>query len=534
MARSDRERGSPARLMIALTLCASGSFALNRAEANEPGPVWVYFTDKGFADAGAEARAVESLRDSYNPRAVQRRQLRRTDPGLFDARDLPPAALYVEGVTATGASLRVASRWLNAVSVNATPEQCAAIASLDFVARVEPVRRGVRRDRDLERPALESPGFAGRGFYGLAEAQLAQVRLTELHAAGFTGQGVVVGVLDTGFRRDHNVFNEPGHALSVVAEHDFVKGDGNTAIEAGDHGDQHVHGTLILSVLGAYRPGELVGAAYDASYILCKTEDYENEVPVEEDYFAAGIEFVEQQGGDMLTASLGYIDWYTQADLDGQTTVTAIAVNTATANGVFCCSSAGNNYHDANPATSSLVTPTDAFGLISCGAADSSGVIADFSSSGPTADGRVKPELLARGVSTYCVWPYDTSNYATAGGTSLSTPVVAGAVACLIGARPAWTVERMRTYLFATASDQVANGQPDPLFVRGYGMLDAMAAYELGCPADFDGNIFVNGDDFDAYVAQFELGLPGADFDGNGFVNGDDFDGFAAAFEAGC
>lgn len=502
--------------------------------ADDAAPVWVYFKDKGFADGASERAAAESLRDTYDPRAVARRQLRRSDPGLFDARDLPVAPAYVEAATATGVRLRVASRWLNAVSVDATPEQMAALLGLGCVDHLEPVRRGARRDASLEAPALVEPAFSERGFYGYAEAQLAQIALSDLHALGYTGQGVILGVLDSGFRRDHNAFNEPGHVINVIAEHDFINNDANVGIDPGDDPAQHEHGTLILSVLGAYRPGELVGGAYNASFVLCKTEDVTSETPVEEDYYAAGLEFIEQHGGDVATSSLGYIDWYTQADLDGQTAVTTIAVNTATANGVFCCTAAGNEYHDANPSTSSLGAPADAFKVLTCGAADSGGVIADFSSDGPTADGRQKPELLARGVSTYCVWPRDTFHYATAGGTSLSTPLVASAVACLAGARPNWTVDRMRTYLFATASDMVANGQPDPLFVRGYGVLNAAAAYALGCPSDFNGDTFVNGSDFDEFIIAFEAGDASADYDANTFVTGDDFDQFVIAFEAGC
>ncbi len=526
--------GRSCRLILASAALATLLSPWSALGAGPDAPVWVYFTDKGIADAASERAAIDDLANTYNPRAIARRQHRRTDPGLFDARDLPVAPAYVNAVSGTGASVRIASRWLNAVSVNATPEQVAALRALGCVSKVETVRRAAPRDATLEAPVRVDAGFAGRGFYGYADAQLAQINLINLHAAGFTGQGVVVGILDTGFRRDHNAFNEPGHTVNVVAEHDFINNDGNTGIEAGDPSDQHSHGTLILSVIGAYRPGELVGGAYDASFILCKTEVVPSETPVEEDYYAAGLEFIESNGGDMATSSLGYIDWYTQADLDGQTAVTTIAVNTATANGVFCCTAAGNEYHDANPATSHLIAPADALKVITCGAADSAGNIADFSSDGPTADGRQKPEVLARGVGTSCVWPYDTVNYASASGTSLSTPVVASAVACLIGARPGWTVDRMRNYLFWTAGDYIANGQPDAEFVRGYGVIDAKAAYDLGCPSDYNGDSFVNGIDFDEFVDVFIAGSPAADFDGNTFVNGDDFDGFTAAFVAGC
>jgi serine protease AprX len=312
--------------------------------------------------------------------------------------------------------------------------------------------------------------------YGNSTAQLNQINLLALHNQGYSASGIIVGILDTGFQRTHAAFNNPLHALSVIAEWDFVNNDNNTAIQPGDASDQHAHGTMILGTLASYLPGTLVGGAYSASFVLCKTEDITQEVPAEEDNYVGGLEFIEAHGADMATSSLGYIDWYTQAQLNGQTAVTTIAVNTATSLGVHCCTAAGNNGHDATPAASHLIAPADAFQEIACGAADAAGVIADFSSDGPTADGRVKPEVLARGVNTWTISPWDNTSLATASGTSLSTPLVACAVACLAQAHPGWTVDQMRNALTNSAGDFIANGTHDPLYVRGYGVINAYAA----------------------------------------------------------
>jgi hypothetical protein len=299
-----------------------------------------------------------------------------------------------------------------------------------------------------------------------------------LHDEGFSGENVIIGVLDTGFKRSHAAFNNPDRPLNVVAEWDFVNDDPHASPEPGDPATQHHHGTMVLGVLGAYMPGSLVGGSYEASFILCKTEDVTDEHPAEEDNYVAGLEFVEAHGGDLVTASLGYIDWYTQKDLDGLTAVTTIAVNAATSRGVHCCNAAGNSGHDSDPATSRLLAPADAFKAITCGAVKSSGGTATFSADGPTADGRVKPEVLARGQDTRTISPTSDSAYTSGNGTSLSTPVVAGAVACLIQARPHWTVDQMRTALFETADYFAAQGTHDPAFVRGFGIIDAFAAYE--------------------------------------------------------
>jgi serine protease AprX len=458
-----------------------------RLEEEPVTKAWVFFRDKGFADEQARSAALSRVAHQYNRRAVQRRQMRsvyaKRGEAVIRDFDLPVAPAYVQAVTATGADVHVKSSWLNAISVEASREQLEAIAALPYVDRLEAVRRSYRRP-DLNVQDLGSGPFPTQGArgarvdYGNSAAQLNQINLVNLHNAGYTGQGVIIGILDTGFKRTHVAFNNPAKPLNVIAEWDFVDDDGNTGQEAGDPFDQHRHGTLILGCIGAYQPGSLVGGAYDASFVLCKTEDTTQEVPAEEDDYVAGLQFIESHGADMSTASLGYVDWYTQAQLDGQTAVTTIAMNIHTSLGVHHCNAAGNEGHDSNPATSHLIAPADGYDVITCGAATSTGSIASFSSDGPTADGRVKPEVLARGVSTHTVSASSDTSYTTADGTSLSTPVVACAIACLVQAKPYWTVDDMRQHLFETADYYVANGTYDPTYVRGYGMVNAYAAYD--------------------------------------------------------
>ncbi len=457
------------------------------AEQPEPVKTWVFFVDKGLQSQEQIEAAVSEVAATYNPRATQRRQLRgtsaRSGGPLFDLRDVPVAESYVDAVVATGARLHIRSRWLNAVSVWATRQQAEQIAALPFVDRLEAVRQSRRVDvsnvQEVDPSTTPPPEGNTRSLnYGNSTAQLSQINLINLHDAGYTGAGVIVGILDSGFRRTHQAFHNPGHDVHVVAEWDFVDNDSNTAPETGDPSSQHNHGTMILGCLAAYQPGTLIGGAFNASFVLCKTEDTTQEVPAEEDNFVAGLEFIEAHGADMSTASLGYIDWYTQAQLDGQTAVTTIACNISTGLGIHHTNAAGNEYHDTNPAVSHLIAPADAFQVITCGAVDSSGTIASFSSDGPTADGRVKPEVLARGVTTHTISPSSDTSYTTADGTSLSTPVVACALACLIQAKPYWTVDQMRARLFETSDYFVANGTFDPLYVRGYGVINAFAAYD--------------------------------------------------------
>jgi serine protease AprX len=454
-------------------------------ESDEPQKLWINFTDKSIPDEAAYLVAVDQLASNYNPRALERRRLRRTAPGLIDGLDLPLSQHYVEAIESTGARVDKKSRWLNAVSVHADRTQAERIAKLPCVRSLRPVRVGRREDPSASPEAGDDLSQIDRDFYGQAQTQLDQINLPALHARGYTGNGVLIGVLDSGFRRDHAAFNHPDQALSVIAEWDFMNDDPNTDIEAGDQPDQHFHGTAILGAMGTYYPEEMVGAAYDASYVLAKVEDAASEFPLEEDWFLAGLEFLESEGCDLATSSL-IAYWYGQDAMDGETSVMAQAFNIATANGMHCIQAAGNSGHDDNPATSHLTTPADAFDVISCGAVEINDAIAGFSSDGPTLDGRVKPEVLARGASAWTVDAYDTVGYVTVSGTSIAAPQVAGAVACLVQAHPEWTVGQMRQRLFNTADYFLASGTHDPLFVLGYGIIDAAAAEDtqVGLPAE--------------------------------------------------
>jgi subtilisin family serine protease len=428
--------------------------------------VWVHLADR--------ERGI-GFDPSISPRALQRRIRRGVGTELRDS-DRLVSPSHVAALVSHGATVRVESRWLNAVSVRVDRERLAAMRELPFVKGIEPVRVGRRAELLPVAPPVAQEGGVAGSDYGASLEQLAQIDLPALHARGFRGEGIVIGVLDTGFNRVHQAFASAEHPLDVIAEWDFINNDPNTGIERGDPSNQHRHGTWILGTLAAYAPGTLVGAAYEASFILAKTEAVPTETPIEEDYYVAGLEFIEAQGADIATSSLGYIDWYTQEDLDGASAVTTIAVNIATSKGLICLTAAGNAGHDEDPGTSHLVAPGDALEVITCGAVDATGATAGFSSDGPTADGRIKPELLARGVATATVHSTNATGVAALNGTSLSTPLVAGALACILEARPELGVGALREALFATATEPTS----DPLFVRGYGILQADDAASFG------------------------------------------------------
>ena len=146
-------------------------------------------------------------------------------------------------------------------------------------------------------------------------------------------------MLDAGFRTSHEVFRE----ARLIAQWDFVNNDGDVSQDLGDPNDySDAHGTATWSILGGYRPGQLVGPAYGAEFLLAKTESEKFERPVEEDYWVAGIEWAESLGAEVVSSSLGYTDWYTFADMDGRTAVTTRAANRAAGLGVVVVNAAGN------------------------------------------------------------------------------------------------------------------------------------------------------------------------------------------------
>lgn len=479
-----------ARSLAWLALVAAGAPALARAD--EP-PTWVFFADRG-RDDGALARDLEARARELSPRALQRRQRVRGDGGL-DARDLSPAPGHVAAVLATGATLRHRSRWLNAISVEATAAQRARIAGLSAVARVQPVARGRRRAPGLGAPAA-APGpiddlagphaAADPRAYGYAWEQLQRLDVPALHDCGLTGEGVVIGVQDSGFSLAHAALA----GVQVIAAHDFVNDDDDVDEQPGDPDKQFHHGTMVLSTIVGVDPGRYMGAAPGAAVILSKTEDISVEQPFEEDNYVAGLEWIEAMGADLFTASLGYLDWYEQADLDGQTAVTTVAAEMAVAQGLVVFNAIGN----AGPGPTSMGVPADAAGVISVGAVDLAGVVTEFSSRGPTADGRIKPDIVAPGLDVVIAHPTDPTQYLSGKGTSFATPLAAGAAALLLQAFPDSTPGELQAMLRAAGdntdapNNDVGWGQPDyylPVtLLCGCSDADGDGFYAVACGGD--------------------------------------------------
>ena len=417
--------------------------------------VWIYFTDKDKS----------TKKVTISNKTIKRRAKLESQTN-FSWYDTNPTNEYVEKVLATGAKLRRQSRWFNAISIECTEEQLSQISYMPFVKELKSVKQFKREklSTNISNKSMSKLANITEVDYGNSKDQIEQINVHLAHEAGFMGQGVTVLMLDTGFNLEHAVFD----SLNIIAEWDFINNDALTRNEDGqDVSAQHNHGTATFSALGGYVPGTLVGPAYKADFLLAKTEILNQEIQIEEDNYVAGLEWGESLGADVASSSLGYTDWYTWENMDGNTAITTKVVDIAVKLGVVCVTSAGN---ENGKGWNHVIAPADADSVISVGAVNSGGLIAGFSSRGPTFDGRIKPEVCARGVATYAAHGNGISYYG-ASGTSLSAPLVGGAVAVILSAHPDWTPMMVRAALMETASQATL-----PNNTYGWGIIDTWAA----------------------------------------------------------
>jgi subtilisin family serine protease len=430
--------------------------------------VWIFFTDKGIKSMDEYENAIGLPIKPLSERSMKRRVLRGVNPS-FDFADIPVKKDYVEELKNYGVKVRNVSRWLNAVSVLGNREQIEKVKDLTFVRSIQKVVRFTRSKPSLEEKQNKGLGKLPEGQvfgYGESYAQLAQIHVPDLQNIGYSGKGVLVTILDTGYWLHHPAFDSIRNTGRLVATRDFIHGDADVE----DQNDvQRVHGTYVWSAVGGFVKDTLIGCAYGADFALAKTEQVDSEVVSEEDNWVAGAEWADSLGADVLSSSLGYNDWYTYQDMDGKTALCTIAADMAVSKGIVVVNAAGNERMDA---WHYIIAPADGFGVIAAGAVDLSGNIASFSSMGPTYDGRIKPDVDACGVGTYCA--SSSGGYTSVNGTSLSTPLVAGVCALLLEINPGWNPTQVREALWNTASQA---SHPDNSM--GYGIANAAKASGL-------------------------------------------------------
>ena len=464
-----------------------------RGHPHGPGRGWVVLRDRNVSST----LQLNSQSLGITERALKRRAKSLSPDKLIDEFDSPVSESAISQIKQTGVKIRTISRWFNAVSVEASPQQLEMLNAIHIVARCEPV---IKFKSSQPRPELALPLLrktsSDTGLnYGYSATQLTNMKAVDLHAVGVNGTGVLIGMIDDGFNnyRTHVALKN----IKVVATYDFIHNITDVSIQPWEDStspDQGNHGAGTLSAIGGFDNGHLIGAAYGASFLLAKTEmdssgDFAD-FPSEEDTYVAGLEWAERLGSDITSSSLGYkefedslknpLPYYTASDMNGRTTKVAQAAVIAARKGVLVVTAMGN---EGNGITT-LDSPADADSIVSVGAADSIGELAYFSSCGPTADGRIKPEVVAQGMGIYWADGTTTTGYDIVQGTSCSTPLVAGAAALILSSHPELTNMQVRDALMKTAvqmQDETPETAVYPNNYYGHGFVDAYdAALSLG------------------------------------------------------
>ncbi|SYZ73150.1 putative Subtilisin [Candidatus Zixiibacteriota bacterium] len=441
---------------------------INNTPVDQPIKAWVFFTDKGIFDETGYKTALAGIQNRFAPKAIQRRSDRSVSPGL-DFYDIPVFEPYLDSLRSLGAKVLTASRWLNAASIEAESSVLNAIADKPFVAELKPVGRFVRQPEPTT--VLKPSGVPiPDSLYGVSLTQVNQIKVPVLQKFGYSGKGVLIAFFDTGFKLDHPVFDTL--RPHVLATYDFINGD-STVTDSTPNVDQLDHGTLVLSACGGFTSGTLIGPSYGADYILAKTEIRDTEIVAEEFNWVAASEWADSIGADIISSSLGYNDWYTYEDINGQTAPITIAADIAATRGIAVFNAAGNERCNSPANCFYYVTPpADGFHVMAVGAVDYLGNILAFSSAGPTYDGRIKPDIVAMGSGV--VSAHYTGGYTYASGTSLSTPLAAGAAGLLLEVHPGWGPAELDTAMKSSA-DRYEN--PDNLY--GWGLFNTFKAADL-------------------------------------------------------
>lgn len=423
----------------------------------------VYLNDKGGSDF-----SIDRPEEFLSEKAIARRL--KQNIAITEA-DLPISRSYMDSLIVAGVTPIVHSRWLVTVVVESRDSfAIEQVANLSIVDSVKWVWKGKVSGGacDIDRQEVESTNSEDVFLdepYGYAHKQIKMLNGIKLHDKGYRGQGMTVAVIDAGFRNVDKL--DAFKHLKIVGTRNFVLPE-ESVFEEDDHG------TKVLSCMAANTRGLMIGTAPEASYWLLKSEDSRSEFPIEEDYWAAAVEFADSVGVDVVSSSLGYFTYdaegmgYCQTALDGKTALISKMAQLASEKGILLFCSAGN---EGNGSWEKITFPSDAAGVLTVGSITSDKKKSIFSSTGFTSDYRIKPDVVALGTGSCVIDPSGNIRYAN--GTSFSTPILAGLGVCLWQALP-WLSNQEIIELLKESSSQ--SRRPDAEL--GYGIPDVFKAYK--------------------------------------------------------
>ncbi len=439
-------------------LLVSVTAAFISTAQTSPDTYWIQFTDKTNTPF-----SIDQPHEFLSPRAIARRTAQNIP---IDALDLPVDPAYINTVLAQGdVQLHNRSKWLNAITIRTQDQQALQqIADLPFVQQMRSSRG--HAVRSIEKLVENAPRDLD---YGPSILQVGMMNGDLLHELS-QGENMLIGILDSGFENANTsvAFTDLYGRGGVLFTADLVAHDGDV------YNDNN-HGRSVLSCMAAMLPGALIGTAPAADYVLVRTEDTGSEFIVEEDNWIAGAELCDSIGCDVINSSLGYILFddpdqdHTYWDMDGNTTRVSIAAGIASAKGMITVVSAGNQ---GNNDWFFIGAPADAYDILAVGGVGGDEVPAPFSSFGPSADGRVKPDVSAMGMGTLAAdWD---GTVVPVNGTSFASPLVAGLAACLWKLHP-WATASQVMHAIRESSSHYDDPQPQ----LGYGIPDFMLAHQL-------------------------------------------------------
>ena len=422
---------------------------------------WVFFADKDNVEA-----SLENPITILTQEAIDRKVLHNTP---IDERDVPVNEDYITQIkNATGIDVFAKSKWMNCIYVKGNQANIADLLDLSFVDHVEYANKNLNSFSGATIPVddkFEIENTSGRVVYnyGSAANQIEMLSGDFLHEQDYTGDGMIIAVLDNGFP---TVNTNPGFADMVnegrlLGTYDFQA----RQVNANGTGS---HGTNTSSDIAGFLQDQFVGTAPQASYYFFVTEYNPSETPLEEAHWVEALERADSLGVDVINTSLSYKGYdndnytHTYEDLDGQTTFAARGGNMAYDKGMILLNSAGNSGNSSSPFCG---TPADSPGVLTIGAVDSNGDYASFSSVGPTVDGRIKPDIMAQGSNSAVI--STSGNVTFSSGTSFSSPIMAGVVACLWQSRPEtpnshiMQIIRESSSLYNNPTNQMGYGIPN-------------------------------------------------------------------------
>ena len=452
-------------LLLLIPLLALGISAAT-TKTPYPGPK-CYIFRYTLTDKGPTSHTLDKPQRFLSQKSLERRQRQ----GIrVDSTDLPISRHYVKQFETLETEVLGTSRWQQTVLVRSRDslalealrslpivrEACCVFISPDSIDKTDDIHWNLHKEFNRWDSVKNDP-------YGMARPQIEMLQGQRLHEQGFRGRGITIAVLDGGFQNYDKI---PALKKAHIAgTRDFVATtSGFQAID---------HGTKVFSALAAQAPDVIMGTAPEATYWLMRCEDPQTEQPVEEDYWTMAAEMADSAGADIINSSLGYYNYdgargsYQLQDLDGQTAFISRTASMLAGKGIILCNSAGNS---GMGQWKKIGVPADAIDILTVGAVDKNRRLAAFSSIGPSQDGRTKPDIVAQGAPAALITGRSTLVHDM--GTSFSTPIVCGLVACLWQALPDKTALQIIDIVRRSA-----NQYENPTNIYGYGVPDFWKAY---------------------------------------------------------